>query len=538
LVLIRQHRGAANRLGFAIQLCYLRYPGIVLEPGKEPSAPLLGMVAAQLNVEPSRWAEYARRDETRREHLIEIQAVFGFHPFTATHYRLSIEHLQNLAAQTDKGLVLATAMIDSLRRQSVLLPSVMVIERVCAEAITRANRRIYAVLTDPLSKAHQQGLENLLRRKDGGTMTWLAWLRQPPRRPNSRSVLEHIERLKVLEKLDLPNGVEKLVHQNRLLKIAREGAPMTAADLAKFETNRRFATLTALVIEGKATVIDEILGLHDQVIGKIFQSAKHRHQQQFQDSGKSINEKVRLYGQIGQALLEAKKNGGDPFAAIESVLPWDAFSASVTEAQKLAQPEGFDFLHRIGESYATLRRYAPQFLNALTFRAAPAAKSLLEGVEALRGMYAANARKVPDNAPTGFIKKRWETFVLTNEGLDRRYYELCVLSELKNALRSGDIWVLGSRQFKDFDEYLLPIDTVAALKRTNSLPLAVATDCEQYLNERLLLLEQKLRAVNLRAAANELPDAIITDAGGLKVTPHDADMPSAAQAVIDTAATH
>ena len=237
-------------------------------------------------------------------------------------------------------------------------------------------------------------------------MTWLAWLRQPPRRPNSRSVLEHIERLKVLEKLDLPNGVEKLVHQNRLLKIAREGAPMTAADLAKFETNRRFATLTALVIEGKATVIDEILGLHDQVIGKIFQSAKHRHQQQFQDSGKSINEKVRLYGQIGQALLEAKKNGGDPFAAIESVLPWDAFSASVTEAQKLAQPEGFDFLHRIGESYATLRRYAPQFLNALTFRAAPAAKSLLEGVEALRGMYAANARKVPDNAPTGFIKKR------------------------------------------------------------------------------------------------------------------------------------
>ncbi len=151
-------------------------------------------------------------------------------------------------------------------------------------------------------------------------------------------------------------------------------------------------------------------------------------------------------------------------------------------------------------------------------------------------MYAANARKVPDNAPTGFIKKRWETIVLTNEGLDRRYYELCVLSELKNALRSGDIWVLGSRQFKDFDEYLLPADTVAALKRTNSLPLAVATDCEQYLSERLLLLEQKLTAVNLRAAANELPDAVITGAGGLKVTPLDTDMPATAQAVIDQTA--
>ena len=30
LALIRQHRGAQNRLGFAIQLCYMRYPGVLL----------------------------------------------------------------------------------------------------------------------------------------------------------------------------------------------------------------------------------------------------------------------------------------------------------------------------------------------------------------------------------------------------------------------------------------------------------------------------------------------------------------------------
>ncbi len=54
--------------------------------------------------------------------------------------------------------------------------------------------------------------------------------------------------------------------------------------------------------------------------------------------------------------------------------PWDSFAESVTEAQKLAQPDDFDFLHRIGESYATLRRYAPEFLAVLKLRAAPAAK--------------------------------------------------------------------------------------------------------------------------------------------------------------------
>jgi hypothetical protein len=36
-----------------------------------------------------------------------------------------------------------------------------------------------------------------------------------------------------------------------------------------------------------------------------------------------------------------------------------SFAAGISEAQKLAQPEDFDFLYRIGDSYATMRRYAP-----------------------------------------------------------------------------------------------------------------------------------------------------------------------------------
>ena len=495
------------------------------------------MVAAQLKVPVQSWDDYGLREQTRREHLVELQTVFGFHSFTTlSHYRTALHSLNELAWQTDKGIVLASELVESLRRKNVLLPSVGVIERICAEAVTRANRRIYAALTDPLSAVHRQRLDELLQRKEGSKVTRLAWLRQSPLKPNSRHMLEHIERLKAWQALDLPPGIERLVHQNRRLKIAREGGQMTPADLAKFEVQRRYATLVALAIEGMATVTDEIIDLHDRIIGKLFNAAKNKHQQQFQASGKAINDKVRLYGRVGQALLEAKKSGADPFAAIESVLSWDAFAASVGEAQKLAQPAQFDFLHRIGESYATLRRYAPQFLEVLKLRAAPAAKGVLGAIDVLRGMNTDNARKVPAGAPTAFVKPRWARLVLTDEGIDRRYYELCALSELKNALRSGDVWVQGSRQFKDFEDYLVPAGKFAAMKLASELPLAVDTDCEQYLQGRLSLLEQQLATVNRLAAANELPDAIITSASGLKVTPLDAAVPDAAQSLIDQAA--
>jgi hypothetical protein len=168
-------------------------------------------------------------------------------------------------------------------------------------------------------------------------------------------MLEHIERLKAWKALDLPAGLDRLVHQNRLLKIAREGAQMTPANLNKFEPQRRYATLVALSIEGMATVTDEVIDLHDRILGKLFSIARLKHQQQFQEAGKAINDKVRLYGRVGQALLDAKACGSDAFAAIEAVMSWDDFTASVAEAQQLARPGDFDYLHLIGEGYTAVR---------------------------------------------------------------------------------------------------------------------------------------------------------------------------------------
>ena len=167
---------------------------------------------------------------------------------------------------------------------------------------------------------------------------------------------------------------------------------------------------------------------------------------------------VRLYSKAGHALIGAREKGTDPFAAIESVVPWEAFRQSITEAEQLAQPESFDHLHLIADDYGQVRRYAPRLLEAFAFKAAPVAQKVLDGINTIRAMNQASTQQVPKNAPTSFIKPRWEQYVIKDGGIDRRFYELCALSELKNALRSGDVWVPGSRQFKDFEEYLLPQD--------------------------------------------------------------------------------
>jgi TnpA family transposase len=244
---------------------------------------------------------------------------------------------------------------------------------------------------------------------------------------------------------------------------------------------------------------------------------------------------VRLYSRIGRALVDAKEAGRDPFAAIEAIIPWEVFTESVTEAERLAQPEAFDFLRLVGDSFHQLRRYTPALLQALQLRAAPAAHELLEGVEVIKGMNARQARKVPEGAPTSFVRKRWAPLVQTEEGLDRRFYELCVLSELKNALRSGDIWVQDSRQFKDFEDYLLPRPRFTALREQGTLELPIETDCDRFLEARLATLQEQLAVVESLAATDALPDAAITKTGRLKVSPLDNCVPQEAEALMQQA---
>ena len=62
--------------------------------------------------------------------------------------------------------------------------------------------------------------------------------------------------------------------------------------------------------------------------------------------------------------------------------------------------------------------------------------------------------------------------------------------------------------------------------------MAVTTDCEPYLKQRIALLDQQLDAVSQLAAANGLPDASVSETG-LKVTPLEAVIPPTALAMID-----
>jgi hypothetical protein len=140
-------------------------------------------------------------------------------------------------------------------------------------------------------------------------------------------------------------------------------------------------------------------------------------------------------------------------------------------------------------------------MEAFQFRPSPGTEELVRAVELLRELNKTGARRLPGDAPCGFIRPRWGRYVFTGESLDRRFYETCVLSELGKSLRAGDLSVACSRRYRDFDDYVLPAETYAAM-RTAGLPLAVEIDSEKYA-QRTELLHAEFQRVDRLAQNND-----------------------------------
>src|SRR5262249_48050186 len=73
IAMIRRRRGDHSRLGYALMLCYLRYPGRPLRINERPPLALISFVAEQIDVRPESIDDYLISGQNRRRHAAELQ---------------------------------------------------------------------------------------------------------------------------------------------------------------------------------------------------------------------------------------------------------------------------------------------------------------------------------------------------------------------------------------------------------------------------------------------------------------------------------
>lgn len=515
LVHIDRRRRPENRIGFALQLCALRRPGRMLVPGEVIPLAVSTFLGAQLGIAGDTLVRYAVRRQTRQQHMEVLRSIYGYRTFPGQGPRAQAfrEWLFAEAEQARSNDDLARRFIARCRDTMTILPAITTIERLCADALVAAERRIERRIAERLNPATCARLDELTTEMLPGAISRFIWLRRIEPGNNSAAANRLLDRLEFLRAMDLDAGLLAGVPPHRVARLRRQGERYFADGLRDLSADRRRAILAVCMIEWATATADAVIETHDRIVGRTWREAKQLHDARIADNRGAVTATLAGFAALGQSLLEAHGGGASLEDAIADAAGWGHLTRLVATARTLTDTLGDDPLAHVDQGYHRFRRYAPRMLRCLDLEAAPVARPLLNAVTAI-------ATKGTPPATDDFLRphSKWRRQLRAKGDDDARLREVAVMFHLRDALRSGDIWLDRSHRYGDLRNVLVSMEVAHAAK------LAVPSDPYVWLADRKARLADGLARLGRAARNGTIPKGSIED-GTLRIDRLTADAP-------------
>jgi TnpA family transposase len=512
---IKGRRRAHNKMGFALQLCALRYPGRLLAPGEVIPVEVLRFLADQIEVRADDLVEYATREETRHNHLALLRETYGFKNFTGRGAAELRQWLLDQAFHAPSNLDLAEQFIRRCRETQTILPGISTIERLCAEMLVIAERKVDATITTRLDSKMRRRLDVLLDDMVTDQLTRFVWLRQFEVGNNSRIANQLLDRLERLQKLGLPADILDGLPSHKIKRLRRHGERYFASDLRELSDDKRYAIMAVCVIGWHAAISDAVVETHDRIVGRTWREAKRMADARIEGAQASIKETLLSFKNMGTSLLSAHNDN----QSLEQAIEWADLEGLVAAAGKLTGTLTADPVGLVTYGLGRFQRYAARMLRVLEIEAAPVCQPLLKATHLIRDKVTGHG------CPTGFLrpKSKWHAHLKTR---DPKLWDVAVLFHIRDAFRSRDMWLRHSEKYTDLANALVPVSALSLSSR-----LALPQDVDVWLTQKKEDMATALKALSRAAKNGLLPHASI-DAGTLKIDRLPASVPDGADRLV------
>ena len=515
LKLIARKRRAHNKLGFALQLCALRYPGRLLEVGEFIPPQVLGYLAEQIDISPLELENYAIREETRREHLIEIRQVYGYKMYTRDIAKNMRSWVIQAGVHCSTAEQLLLRFVGECRDQKIILPRITTITRLCADAMVTIERDVEAQIANRLDQGDRANLDALILEQIDGRLSHFVWLRQFEVGGNSADINRLLDRLEFLQNMSLKADLFSDIPHHQVSRLQKMGESYFAHQLKDISDNRRLAILAVCAFEWQSEIADTIIETHDRICGRIWREAQRACDEKLEASKQAINQTLKGLRDIGNELVLAHSEKRD----LNMAISWEAFEELVTTAGQLTSTTSADPTEYAAQGYHRFRRYAPRMIECLDIRAIPAAQDLLQALDQVRS---------GDLSDLGlrFLKRnsKWRKAIKMRR--DDRLWEVAVLFEMREAFRARDLWLMGSKQYRETTQVLVPLPTVHTASK-----IAVPDDPHEWLDMQKENMTSDFKALDRAARKGQIPGGSIEN-GVLKIERPKPSVPEGADDLI------
>lgn len=357
--LIALRRTKHHQLGFALQMCTVRYVGLFL--GEDPlDVPwsVVEHLAGQLGIEDASCVKrYTERRQTVYDHAWEIRDAYGYHAYEdhemGWEFRAFL-HGRAWTAHAEGPKALFDHAVGWLRRNRVLLPGVSVLAREVAEVRRIAENRLHTTVAKAARRANLSlagDLVALLKTPEGKRYSYLKQLRQPPTRTMGTAMRNALQRVDEIAAYRLGRVKLNKVPPNRLASLARYGLGTKAAKLEWTSEPKRTAMLTAVMRHLEAKAIDDALDLFEILMAtRLISTSKRATDKERLSTLPQLEKAARITARLSKVVIEElellEETGCDPdraalWRALEEIAPRAVLSSAAATVVSLV-PEDDD----------------------------------------------------------------------------------------------------------------------------------------------------------------------------------------------------
>ncbi len=331
LELISKKRRNENKVGFALQLCALRYPGRLLEKRETIPPETLKFITSQIKISSKDVYNYGMRRQTRQEHLEELRLTYGYSMF----YGEIVEEIRSWlfehAINSTSSEALLYDFISECRKRRIILPAISTIERLCADAMVATERYVEAEIVSRLHSNNYMNLDALLDEQLDNHISRFIWLRQFELGNNSSGMNRLLDRLEFIHTLKIDYNILENIPPHHITRLRQLGKSYFSHNLKEVSTQRRLAILTVCVIEWQLEIADAVVETHDRIVGRTWRDAQRSCILKLEANKGDINDTLSDWVRMGTDLIKAR-NTQQP---LKQAIPWDDLKTLVMTAKEL-----------------------------------------------------------------------------------------------------------------------------------------------------------------------------------------------------------
>jgi TnpA family transposase len=440
----------SSRLYIAIQLCAVRLYGRFLNQVHDLSPRIINYLNGQMDLPPSLTIQIPEREATYLEHRRNILDYLEFRKFDDVVQGQLQTWLEEQARQGFLPTELFRRAENYLLASRMLLPGPSVLERLIIHVCAEVHAQVFESIYQRLSSTLRQAIDHLLTVPAGEQRAYFAHLKEYKPAATISSLRAYLKRYQTVLETGIADFDAQVLEPALLDYLFELVRRYSATDLKRFNEHKRYALMICFLLETRKVLLDHLVKMHDQYVMEMDRQAKNIYEKQHREFRKRQKKAIDTVLDTTDILLDWPDD--HPLSKAELWLQVDEIklreSCEDLRAFKRLEERGYGAL--LLARYPSLRKYFAEFIH-LPFFAQPGSETLMQAVLIVRQLDCGELKKLPHNAPTTFVPQELRRGLKDDAGhINRNAWEMGLALAIKDALRSGDLYLPESKQHVSF----------------------------------------------------------------------------------------